>query len=81
MTEKQKEVIKAMKPVDPRLCVKEIVQVLVKHSVVVGDLELVLDSVKEEILSSTPVRGRLTKEPVITALIDKTPICPQENHD
>lgn len=50
------------KPVDVRSCVKEIIQVLEKHSVVVGDVELVLDSVKEEILSSTPVHGQISSE-------------------
>ena len=39
------------------LCVNEIIRVLEKHSIVVGDVDLVLDSTKKEILSKTPVHG------------------------
>ncbi|MFV0343946.1 MAG: hypothetical protein ACK5JH_13865 [Anaerocolumna sp.] len=43
------------KVIDVTSCAKEVAQILEKHSVTVGDMENVLNTVKDIILSSTPV--------------------------
>lgn len=43
-------------------CVKEIVKAFENHYIAVGDVDLVLDRVKSEVLSSTPVHCKPSSE-------------------
>lgn len=40
---------------DIAACAKEIVKVLEEHNVIIGNMDRVLDAVRDEIMSSTPI--------------------------